>query len=102
MDAKQKALRMIWNQIAKEDENYYRSAQMPSESVLSLDHAYHVDNDPMHRCDIARPENHKGSYRLYYTFTEVVGYMDIRIVITATMRWKCQSMVMQSSQSIIV
>ena len=24
MDAKQKALKMIWNQIAKEDENYYR------------------------------------------------------------------------------
>lgn len=60
MDAKQKALRMIWNQIAKEDENYYRSAQMPSGSVLSLDHTYHVDNDPMHHCDIARPENHKG------------------------------------------
>ena len=60
MNAKTRALKHIWKQIAKEDENYYRSAQKPTGSVLSLDHYYHVDKDPMHMCDIARPENSSG------------------------------------------
>ncbi len=60
MNAKTRALKHIWKQIAKEDENYYRSAQKPTGSVLSLDHYYHVDKDPMHMCDIARPEKSSG------------------------------------------
>ena len=60
MNAKTKALKMIWNQIAKEDETYYLSAQEPKGSILSLDHYYHEDKDSMHMCDIARPENNKG------------------------------------------
>ncbi len=59
MSAKLKTLKMIWNQIAKEDELYYQSAQMPVGSVLSLDHYYHEDHDSMHMCDIARPIDHK-------------------------------------------
>lgn len=51
---------MIWNQIAKEDELYYQSAQEPNGSVCSLNHYYHEDHDPMHLCDIARPVNHTG------------------------------------------
>lgn len=60
MKAKLKALKMIWNQIAKEDELYYQSAKEPIGSVSSDDHFYHNDHDPMHMCDIARPSNHKG------------------------------------------
>jgi acetyl esterase/lipase len=60
MKAKLKALKMIWNQIAKDDELYYQSAQEPQGSVCSLNHYYHEDHDPMHLCDIARPENHVG------------------------------------------
>ena len=60
MNAKLKALQLVWKQIAKEDEKYYRSAQKPSGSTLSLDHNYHMDKDPMHMCDIARPENVTG------------------------------------------
>jgi len=59
MSAKLKTLKMIWNQIAKEDELYYQSAQEPEGSILSLDHYYHEDHDPMHMCDIARPSDHK-------------------------------------------
>lgn len=60
MKAKLKALKMIWNQIAKDDELYYRSAKEPMGSVCSEHHYYHEDHDPMHMCDIARPENHNG------------------------------------------
>jgi acetyl esterase len=59
MSAKLKTLKMIWNQIAKEDESYYQSAQEPEGSDLSLDHYYHEDHDPMHKLDIARPINRK-------------------------------------------
>lgn len=60
MKAKLKALKMIWNQIAKDDELYYQSAKEPIGSVCSEHHYYHEDHDPMHMCDIARPENHTG------------------------------------------
>lgn len=60
MKAKLKALKMIWNQIAKEDELYYQSAQEPVGSICTYDHYYHDDQDPLHMCDIARPENHVG------------------------------------------
>lgn len=60
MKAKLKALKMIWNQIAKDDELYYRSAKEPMGSVCSEHHYYHEDHEPMHMCDIARPENHNG------------------------------------------
>lgn len=60
MKAKLKALKMIWNQIAKEDELYYQSVQEPIGSICTYNHYYHEDHDPMHLCDIARPENHSG------------------------------------------
>lgn len=60
MKAKLKALKMIWNQIAKEDELYYQSAKEPIGSVCSEHHYYHEDHNPMHMCDIARPEHHRG------------------------------------------
>lgn len=60
MKAKLKALKMIWSQIAKEDELYYQSAKEPIGSVCSEHHYYHEDHNPMHMCDIARPEHHRG------------------------------------------
>lgn len=60
MKPKQKALKMVWTQIAKEDELYYQSLEEPKGSVCSVDHYYHVDKDPMHMCDIARTLESKG------------------------------------------
>lgn len=49
-------LKLVWNQIARFDRDYYKSAQKPKGASVSGDFDYVGDGDPMHLLEIIRPK----------------------------------------------